>query len=179
MQGAQVLIDLIRVYNPNCDAARIEAAYDYGKEMHEGQFRHSGEPYFTHPIAVATILTEQRLDDDTIITALLHDTIEDTKSTYQGVAERFGTEVAQLVDGVTKLTNLELSSSDNKQAENFRKLLLAMSKDVRVILVKLADRLHNMRTIRHMVGHKQERKAHETMDIYAPLAGPHGYAMDA
>ncbi|MCO4823774.1 MAG: bifunctional (p)ppGpp synthetase/guanosine-3',5'-bis(diphosphate) 3'-pyrophosphohydrolase [Amylibacter sp.] len=174
MLGAQVLIDLMQTYNPSCDAARIEAAYDYGKEMHEGQLRHSGEPYFTHPIAVAMILAKQRLDDDTIITALLHDTIEDTKSTYHEVEKQFGTEVAQLVDGVTKLTNLELSSKDNKQAENFRKLLLAMSKDVRVILVKLSDRLHNMRTIRHMFSEKQERKAVETMDIYAPLAGRMG-----
>ena len=174
MQSVQVLLDLMRTYNPNCDAKRITAAYDYGMAMHDGQFRHSGEPYFTHPIAVAMILAEQRLDDDTIITALLHDTIEDTKSTFQGVADLFGPEVAHLVDGVTKLTNLELSSKDNKQAENFRKLLLAMSKDVRVILVKLSDRLHNMRTIRHMVDHKQERKARETMDIYAPLAGRMG-----
>ncbi len=174
MLGAEVLIDRVRAYNPNCNAERIEAAYDYGKLMHKGQFRHSGEPYFTHPIAVAMILAEQHLDDDTIITALLHDTVEDTKSTFQAIEKRFGSEVAHLVDGVTKLTNLELSSKDNKQAENFRKLLLAMSKDVRVILVKLSDRLHNMRTIRHMVGHKQERKAHETMDIYAPLAGRMG-----
>ncbi|MDR6267228.1 RelA/SpoT family (p)ppGpp synthetase [Roseobacter sp. N2S] len=174
MVPAQVLVDLMKAYNPNCDAERIEAAYDYGKLMHTGQTRQSGEPYFTHPIAVAMILAEQRLDDDTIITALLHDTVEDTKSTYQAVEKRFGTEVAQLVDGVTKLTNLELSSKDNKQAENFRKLLLAMSKDVRVILVKLSDRLHNMRTIRHMVDDKQERKARETMEIYAPLAGRMG-----
>ena len=142
--------------------------------MHEGQLRHSGEPYFTHPVAFAIILAEQRLDDDTIITALLHDTIEDTKSTFQTVVDLFGLEVAHLVDGVTKLTNLELSSKDNKQAENFRKLLLAMSKDVRVILVKLSDRLHNMRTIRHMIPQKQEQKARETMDIYAPLAGRMG-----
>ena len=109
MVPARVLVDLIRTYNPNTDADRIEAAYDYGKLMHEGQFRHSGEPYFTHPIAVAMILAEQRLDDDTIITALLHDTVEDTKSTFQAVSDRFGLDVAQLVDGVTKLTNLELS----------------------------------------------------------------------
>jgi GTP pyrophosphokinase len=138
------------------------------------QKRHSGEPYFTHPVAVAAILTEQRLDDATIATALLHDTIEDTKGTYTEVAELFGSDVAELVDGVTKLTNLELSSRESKQAENFRKLLMAMSKDLRVILVKLADRLHNMRTIRHMPPEKQAKKAHETMDIFAPLAGRMG-----
>jgi hypothetical protein len=115
-------------------------AYAYGINMHEGQMRQSGEPYFTHPVAVAAILTEQRLDDATIVTALLHDTIEDTKSTYSEVTRLFGAEVAELVDGVTKLTNLQLSSTQSKQAENFRKLFMAMSKDLRVILVKLADR---------------------------------------
>jgi GTP pyrophosphokinase/guanosine-3',5'-bis(diphosphate) 3'-pyrophosphohydrolase len=152
----------------------IRAAYEYGRAMHEGQFRHSGEPYFSHPVAVAAILTEQQLDDATIVTALLHDTIEDTKSTYAEVANRFGKEVAELVDGVTKLTNLQLSSSETKQAENFRKLFMAMSKDLRVILVKLADRLHNMRTIKAMRPEKQVQKARETMDIYAPLAGRMG-----
>ncbi len=174
MIAVDALVEQVKDYNPNSDIDRIAAAYEYGKLMHDGQTRHSGAPYFSHPVAVASLLAEQRLDDDTIITALLHDTIEDTKSTYQAVAERFGEEVAQLVDGVTKLTNLELSSKDNKQAENFRKLLLAMSKDVRVILVKLGDRLHNMRTIRHMREEKQLKKAHETMDIFAPLAGRMG-----
>ena len=120
------------------------------------------------------LLAEQKLDDATIVTALLHDTIEDTLSTYSEIALRFGDEVAQLVDGVTKLTNLELSSVENEQAENFRKLLMAMSKDLRVLLVKLADRLHNMRTIRHLAAEKQQRKARETMDIFAPLAGRMG-----
>ena len=142
--------------------------------MHASQLRKSGEPYFTHPVAVAMLLAEQKLDDATIITALLHDTIEDTLSTYADLARRFGEEIAQLVDGVTKLTNLELSSVENEQAENFRKLLMAMSKDLRVLLVKLADRLHNMRTIRHLSPEKQQRKARETMDIYAPLAGRMG-----
>ena len=142
--------------------------------MHDGQWRTSGEPYFSHPVAVAMLLAEQRLDDATIITALLHDTIEDTHSTYSEIALRFGDEIAQLVDGVTKLTNLELSSAENAQAENFRKLLLAMSKDLRVLLVKLADRLHNMRTIKHLTPEKQQRKARETMDIFAPLAGRMG-----
>jgi GTP pyrophosphokinase/guanosine-3',5'-bis(diphosphate) 3'-pyrophosphohydrolase len=142
--------------------------------MHEGQFRKSGEPYFTHPVAVAAILTEQRLDDATIITALLHDTIEDTKASYDSVAETFGREIADLVDGVTKLTNLQLSSLETKQAENFRKLFMAMSKDLRVILVKLADRLHNMRTIKFQGSDKRAQKAMETMDIFAPLAGRMG-----
>ncbi len=168
------LIAQVRAYNPKTDADRIRAAYAYGQEMHEGQYRRSGEAYFTHPVEVASLLTEQRLDDATIITALLHDTIEDTRASYAEVEKRFGTEIAELVDGVTKLTNLELTSSETKQAENFRKLFMAMSKDMRVILVKLTDRLHNMRTIRHMAAHKQAQKAHETMEIYAPLAGRMG-----
>ena len=168
------LIALVRNYNPKSNDTLIRAAYDYGLEMHGGQFRHSGEPYFSHPVAVAAILTEQRLDDATIITALLHDTIEDTKASFSEVANLFGDEVAILVDGVTKLTNLQLSSTETKQAENFRKLFFAMSKDLRVILVKLADRLHNMRTIKSMRADKQVQKARETMDIYAPLAGRMG-----
>ena len=171
---ADDLIALVRNYNPKTNAERIAEAYAFGEQMHEGQFRHSGEPYFTHPVEVAAILTEQRLDDATIITALLHDTIEDTKASYEEVARRFGDEVAMLVDGVTKLTNLQLSSRETKQAENFRKLFMAMSKDLRVILVKLADRLHNMRTIKAMRPEKQAKKARETMDIYAPLAGRMG-----
>ena len=174
MTSADDLIQLVRHYNPKTNEDRLREAYAFGEAMHDGQFRHSGEPYFTHPVAVAAILTEQRLDDATIITALLHDTIEDTKASYEEVARRFGDEVAMLVDGVTKLTNLQLSSRETKQAENFRKLFMAMSKDLRVILVKLADRLHNMRTIRAMRPEKQAIKARETMDIYAPLAGRMG-----
>ena len=168
------LIALVRQYNPRTDEALLRQAYEFGRSMHEGQQRHSGEPYFTHPVAVAAILAEQQLDDATIITALLHDTIEDTKASYSIVEDRFGREVADLVDGVTKLTNLQLSNTETKQAENFRKLFMAMSKDLRVILVKLADRLHNMRTIKAMRPDKQAQKARETMDIYAPLAGRMG-----
>jgi GTP pyrophosphokinase/guanosine-3',5'-bis(diphosphate) 3'-pyrophosphohydrolase len=174
MIDVEDLIALVRNYNPRTNDDLIRRAYAYGKQMHDGQLRQSGEPYFTHPVAVAAILTEQRLDDATIVTALLHDTIEDTKSTYSEVAKQFGPEVAELVDGVTKLTNLQLSSTQSKQAENFRKLFMAMSKDLRVILVKLADRLHNMRTIKSMKPEKQAQKARETMEIFAPLAGRMG-----
>jgi guanosine-3',5'-bis(diphosphate) 3'-pyrophosphohydrolase len=174
MIDVEDLIALVRNYNPRTNADLIRRAYAYGMKMHDGQMRKSGEPYFTHPVAVAAILTEQRLDDATIVTALLHDTIEDTKSTYAGISRQFGDEIAELVDGVTKLTNLQLSSTETQQAENFRKLFMAMSKDLRVILVKLADRLHNMRTIKSMAVEKQAKKARETMEIYAPLAGRMG-----
>ncbi len=174
MIDVEDLIALIRNYNPRCNDDLIRKAYSYGLRMHEGQFRKSGEPYFTHPVAVAAILTEMQLDDATIVTALLHDTIEDTRSTYTEIAAEFSPEVAELVDGVTKLTNLQLSNAETKQAENFRKLFMAMSKDLRVILVKLADRLHNMRTIKSMRADKQAQKARETMEIYAPLAGRMG-----
>jgi GTP diphosphokinase / guanosine-3',5'-bis(diphosphate) 3'-diphosphatase len=174
MIDVEDLLALVRNYNPRSQLDAIRAAYAYGRQMHEGQLRKSGDPYFTHPVAVAAILTEQHLDDATIITALLHDTIEDTKSTYTEIARLFGAEVAELVDGVTKLTNLQLSSNEAAQAENFRKLFMAMSKDLRVILVKLADRLHNMRTIKWQKPEKQVQKARETMEIYAPLAGRMG-----
>ncbi len=174
MITADDLIAKVQSYNPNCDADLLARAYAFGQEAHEGQVRKSGEPYFTHPVAVAMLLTEVKLDDATIVTALLHDTIEDTKATYQQVVNTFSPEIAQLVDGVTKLTNLELSSVETKQAENFRKLLMAMSKDLRVLLVKLADRLHNMRTIRSRNKEKQRQKARETIEIYAPLAGRMG-----
>ncbi|WP_439110250.1 RelA/SpoT family protein [Lentibacter sp.] len=168
------LLSLVRAYNPKTNERLITEAYEFAKSAHDGQKRHSGESYFTHPFAVAQILAGQRLDDSTIITALLHDTIEDTGASYELVTEKFGSEVADLVDGVTKLTNLQLSSAETKQSENFRKLFIAMSRDLRVILVKLADRLHNMRTIKAMRPDKQAQKSRETMDIYAPLAGRMG-----
>ncbi|HEU0222391.1 MAG TPA: bifunctional (p)ppGpp synthetase/guanosine-3',5'-bis(diphosphate) 3'-pyrophosphohydrolase [Paracoccaceae bacterium] len=169
------LIDLVKAYNPNTNEALIERAYVYGARAHAGQLRASGEPYFNHPVEVAAILTGLKLDDSTIITALLHDTVEDNAGcTVEDVQALFGDEIAPLVDGVTKLTKLQLSSGGTEQAENFRKLLLAMSRDVRVLLVKLADRLHNMRTIKYLKPEKQLKKARETMDIYAPLAGRMG-----
>jgi RelA/SpoT family (p)ppGpp synthetase len=174
MTDVEDLIALVRSYNPRTDASLIRRAYRYALRMHEGQFRQSGEPYITHPVEVATLLTEQRLDDATIVCALLHDTVEDTRSTREEIAGRFGEEIARLVDGVTKLTSLGLTSRETRQAENFRKLFMAMSHDMRVILVKLTDRLHNMRTIEHMKPFKQRIKAEETMDLYAPLAGRMG-----
>ncbi|MGY9052978.1 MAG: RelA/SpoT family protein [Rhodobacterales bacterium] len=174
MIDVETLVDHVRTYNPKANVDLICRAYAYGKQKHAKQKRHSGESYFTHPIEVAIILAGQKLDDDTIVTALLHDTLEDTDATFKEVTELFGLEIAQLIDGVTKLTNLELSSVQAKQAENFRKLLLAMSQDLRVLLVKLGDRLHNMRTIKHMRPEKQISKARETMDIFAPLAGRMG-----
>ena len=174
MTTADELISLVRTYNPNTNQDLLRDAFAFGAEMHEGQFRHSGEPYFTHPVAVTCILAEQQMDDATLVTALLHDTIEDTKASYAEVEKRFGREIADLVDGVTKLTNLQLTSTQTKQAENFRKLFMATSRDLRVTLVKLADRLHNMRTIKSMRPEKQAQKARETMDIFAPLAGRMG-----
>ncbi|MFD1882213.1 RelA/SpoT family protein [Paracoccus pacificus] len=171
---ADDLITLVSNYNPKTNADLIRRAYEYGQQMHDGQKRQSGEDYFSHPVAVAAILTEMQLDDATIVTALLHDTIEDTRSTWADIADKFGREIADLVDGVTKLTNLQLGGAQSKQAENFRKLFMAMSRDLRVILIKLADRLHNMRTIRSMRHEKQIQKARETMDIFAPLAGRMG-----
>ncbi len=168
------LIALVRTYNPRTGEQLIREAWAFGEAMHEGQRRQSGEPYFTHPVAVAAILAEQQMDDATIITALLHDTIEDTRASFSDIEGRFGREIAELVDGVTKLTNIQLSSVESKQAENFRKLFMAMARDLRVMLVKLADRLHNMRTIRAMRPEKQAQKARETMEIYAPLAGRMG-----
>jgi guanosine-3',5'-bis(diphosphate) 3'-pyrophosphohydrolase len=161
----------IAAYDSKADPAVIDDAYGVAFDAHAAQKRDNGEPYITHPLAVATILAGYRLDTSSIVTALLHDVIEDTSVTLAAVQKRFGTEVAGLVDGVTKLTRLELQSDRTKQAENFRKLVLAMSKDIRVLIVKLADRLHNMRTINAVrVPERRQRIARETMEIYAPLA---------
>ena len=165
------LLSRIASYDAKSDPTAIDAAYGIAFSAHEAQKRDNGEPYITHPLAVATILAGYRLDSSSIITALLHDVIEDTSVTLASVQKKFGTEVAGLVDGVTKLTRLELQSDRTKQAENFRKLVLAMSKDIRVLIVKLADRLHNMRTIGAVTNpDRRQRIARETMEIYAPLA---------
>jgi GTP pyrophosphokinase len=168
------LVERVREYNPNTDEALLNRAYVFGAKAHASQKRASGEPYFGHPLEVAAILTGLKLDDASIVTALLHDTVEDTAATREEIAGLFGTEISELVDGVTKLTQLELTSQETAQAENFRKLLLAMAADVRVILVKLADRIHNMRTLDHLAVEKRQRIARETMEIYAPLAGRMG-----
>ncbi|WP_246849520.1 RelA/SpoT family protein [Rubellimicrobium arenae] len=168
------LVTLVKAYNPRSNEALIRRAWAFGEKMHEGQLRKSGEPYFTHPVAVARILADQQMDDATIVTALLHDTVEDTKASRALVEKEFGPEIAELVEGVTNLTKMQIRSDETRQAENFRKLFMATSRDLRVTLVKLADRLHNMRTIKSMSPEKQAQKARETMDIYAPLAGRMG-----
>jgi GTP diphosphokinase / guanosine-3',5'-bis(diphosphate) 3'-diphosphatase len=169
------LIDKVRSYDPTADEALLNRAYVYTMRMHGAQTRASGDPYFAHPIEVAGILTDYRLDTETIVTALLHDVIEDTPVTRAEIERLFGAEIAELVEGVTKLSKLELSSEHLRQAENLRKFILAISKDVRVLMVKLADRLHNMRTLQHIKSPaKRERIARETLEIYAPLANSIG-----
>ena len=152
------LVERVKAYDPGADEDALNRAYVYSMKAHGKQKRASGDPYFSHPLEVAGILTEFKLDGASIITALLHDTIEDTLATADDIQRQFGDEVAGLVDGVTKLTRIELQSEDSKQAENFRKFLLAMSEDIRVLLVKLADRLHNMRTLHHIKGAEKRRR---------------------
>ncbi|GLQ18203.1 RelA/SpoT family protein [Maritalea porphyrae] len=168
------LVELVQAYNPNANEALLNKAYVYGMRKHGSQFRASGDPYFAHPLEVAAILTELHLDDATIAVALLHDTIEDTDATRAEIDQLFGHEIGAIVDGLTKIDRLNLTSREEAQAENLRKLLLAISEDVRVLLVKLADRLHNMRTLDFVPEHKRKRIAQETMEIYAPLAGRMG-----
>ena len=171
MQNSKELIDKIKSYNKFLNFNTLDKAYNFAVKAHSEQKRHSGDPYVVHPIAVANILTDLKLDSATIATGLLHDTIEDTIATYETVKKEFGQEVADLVDGVTKISALENKAITNSKAENFRKLILATSKDIRVLLVKLADRLHNMRTIDAINNdEKKVRISKETMEIYAPLA---------
>ncbi|MCZ6604126.1 MAG: HD domain-containing protein, partial [Alphaproteobacteria bacterium] len=165
------LVEKVKAYDPSADVDALNKAYVFAMQAHGVQTRASGDPYFSHPLEVAGILSNFGLDSASIVTALLHDTLEDTDATLPQLKKMFGKDIADLVDGVTKLTQLELQSDKTKQAENFRKLLLAMSRDIRVLLVKLADRLHNMRTLHHIESaERRARIARETMDIYAPLA---------
>ncbi len=171
MLNSQQLINKVRIYNKFLNPEKLNKAYDFAVKAHGNQKRASGDPYSVHPIEVANILTDLKLDSATITTGLLHDTIEDTFATYDTIKGEFGTEVADLVDGVTKISALENTASPNSKAENFRKLILATSKDIRVLLVKIADRLHNMRTIKAIKSlEKRQRISQETMEIYAPLA---------
>ncbi|BDG01828.1 RelA/SpoT family protein [Anaeromyxobacter oryzae] len=165
------ILDRVTTYHPNPDLDVIKKAYVYSAKVHQGQIRKSGEPYLVHPLEVAGILAELKLDESSVVTGLLHDTIEDTLATKDEIGELFGVEIAELVDGVTKLSQFSAANTqEEKQAENFRKMVVAMAKDIRVLLVKLADRTHNMRTLDAMKPESQERIARETLDIYAPLA---------
>jgi GTP diphosphokinase / guanosine-3',5'-bis(diphosphate) 3'-diphosphatase len=165
------LVERMRAYDPSLDESLVNRAYVYATAKHGSQLRHSGDPYFAHPIQVAGILTEYKLDAATIVAGLLHDTVEDTDATKEDIAKLFGAEIADLVEGVTKLSQLEIQSEENKQAQNLQKFILAMSRDVRVLIVKLADRLHNMRTLSHIPKpEKRRRIAMETLEIYGPLA---------
>src|SRR6266481_6979578 len=166
------LVELVKSCDPKADEGALNRAYVFSMKAHGAQLRASGDPYFSHPVEVAGILAQMKLDGASIITGLLHDTVEDTVATLEDIERLFGPDIAKLVDGVTKLSRLELQSDQTKQAENFRKLVLAMSEDIRVLLVKLADRLHNMRTLRFIQSDEKRRRiASETLEIYAPLAG--------
>ncbi|MCL2778729.1 MAG: bifunctional (p)ppGpp synthetase/guanosine-3',5'-bis(diphosphate) 3'-pyrophosphohydrolase [Polyangiaceae bacterium] len=164
------IIDRVQAYQPAADSALIRRAYDYSAEAHQGQKRKSGDPYFVHPASVAGIITELRLDTASVCAGLLHDVVEDTLATTHDIENAFGSEIASLVDGVTKLGKINFTSKEDRQAENFRKMVVAMARDIRVLLIKLCDRVDNMRTLEHMKPEAQERIARETMEIYAPLA---------
>src|SRR5215212_10071515 len=168
------LVEKVTAYDKDADENLLNRAYVYAMKAHGSQTRASGDPYFSHPLEVAAILTDLKLDDATIVAALLHDTIEDTEATRAEIDHVFGHEIGALVEGLTKLKRLELVSREAKQAENLRKLLLAIADDVRVLLIKLADRLHNMRTLEFVPPASRKRIAEETIDIYAPLAGRMG-----
>ena len=169
-QGYRELADTILEHNPGVDLGRVRAAFELADRAHSGQKRKAGTPYVTHCVAAAQICAEMGLDEDSIVAALLHDCSEDTAITHEDIARQFGAEVADIVEGVTKLTRVQFTSREDEQMENLRKMLMAMAKDIRVILIKIADRLHNMRTMEYMVTQKQLEKSLETMEIYAPIA---------
>ena len=173
----QELVEKIKKYAKDADVSLVEKAYYFGKKAHDGQFRKSGEPYFIHPVAVANILCDMELDIETIIAGLLHDVVEDTEYTYEDIEKEFSKQIADLVDGVTKLGQIKYQSKEETQAENLRKMFLAMAKDIRVILIKLADRLHNMRTLKYMPPEKAKSKAKETLEIYGGIANRLGISM--
>src|SRR5216117_1854002 len=164
------LLEKVRAYSPDADVELLRRAYVFSAFEHRGQVRHSGEPYLIHPLAVADFLADMKLDAVAIAAGLLHDVVEDTLTTIERIQELFGPEVAHVVEGVTKISAIPFSSTEERQAENFRKMLLAMVDDIRVILVKLADRVHNMRTLHHLPEDRRVRVAQETRDIYAPIA---------
>ena len=166
----QALLHKFKEYNPNQDTSLIEKAYHFAEKAHTGQKRESGEPYFTHCCQVANILMDFNLDADTICAGLLHDTVEDTSITLEDLKREFNKEIAHMVQGVTKISDLKCSSTDEETVENWRKMLIAVAEDVRVILIKLADRTHNMRTMDVMPPDRQQFKAYETISLYAPLA---------
>ena len=170
LEQYDLLEKTIRTYNPSADFAQIRAAFEYADKCHEGQKRKSGEPYIIHPVAVAQIVADQKLDSESIIAALLHDVIEDTDATHEDVAKLFSPTIANLVEGVSKLTRMQYATKEDEQMENLRKMLFAMSKDIRVILIKVSDRLHNMRTMEYQSPPKQKQKSLETMEIYAPIS---------
>ena len=164
------LVTKMRAYEPKVDGKTIHAAFDYALKMHGAQARESGEPYVVHPLKVAEILADMEMDQTTIVAALLHDCIEDTKASYDNIEQNFGADVARLVDGVTKLDGIEFRTKDEQKAESLRKMFFAMAKDIRVVIIKLADRLHNMRTLKFCNEAKRVRTAKETIEVYAPLA---------
>ena len=170
MMKRKEFLNTILKFNSNYDIELIGRAYDVAEEMHRSQLRKSGEPYLIHPMAVAEILADLGMDEETIVAGLLHDVVEDTEYTEKQLVADFGEEVGLLVDGVTKLGSLKFQSKEERQAENLRKMFLAMSKDIRVLIIKLSDRLHNLRTINYMTHDKIIEKCRETLDIYAPLA---------
>src|SRR5216117_1771315 len=166
----ETLLEKVRSYSPDADVELLRRAYVFSALEHKGQVRHSGEPYLVHPLEVADFLADMKLDVVAVAAGLLHDVVEDTLTTPERIAELFGREIAHVVEGVTKIGAIPFSSSEERQAENFRKMLLAMVDDIRVILVKLADRLHNMRTLHHLPEERRLKIAQETLDIYAPIA---------
>ncbi|MCX5887669.1 MAG: HD domain-containing protein, partial [Proteobacteria bacterium] len=164
------ILDAVVSYHPEANLEIIEKAYVFSAKAHHGQIRLNGEPYLMHPLEVAAILTKLHLDEASVATGLLHDTVEDTYATLDQIEDAFGKEISALVDGVTKISRISFGTHEEQQAENFRKMIIAMAKDIRVILIKLADRVHNMRTLTFISAEKQIEIATETLDIYAPLA---------